>query len=203
MITNLDRSYYFGASDTRFVVSNNWKSLSWQNWWKVKKGEMTNELYSLPMKVGDLYELPIIRKYESFIDKKLELNKQYVIEDLRLRVNLDANSEDTDYEIKTYKIDKTFRKWNPPKHYIEQVRVQMYASKLLNAKIVAYQVGQDEYEASECDPPTILEIDPLRIKVINVEQDEQWLKDIYLPRLKHLSMCLKENEEPNEALFHR
>ena len=67
----------------------------------------------------------------------MELDKQFINEDLRLRVNLDGNTEDCIYECKTTKEDINL--FVPPKKYINQVQVQMYGSGLRKANIVVYQ----------------------------------------------------------------
>ena len=59
MISNKDRSYYIGASDTSMVVGN-WSTQSWQNWWLEKLGLHKNTLSHLAIQAGNNYEHKIL-----------------------------------------------------------------------------------------------------------------------------------------------
>ena len=117
----------------------------------------------------------------------MELDKQIIIEDLRLRVNLDGNDSDTIYECKTYKFDKGFKM---PKKYIQQVQVQMFASGLRRAKIIVYGLTEGDYDNYFHD------IDPSRRDAIVITYDERWVNEVYLPKLKVLAKCLEEGRFP-------
>ena len=117
----------------------------------------------------------------------MELDKQIILEDLRLRVNLDGNTEDTIFECKTYKFDKGFKM---PQKYINQVQVQMFASGLRKAEIVVYGLKDEDYD-NYFNP-----IDPGRRDDIVIPYDERWINEVYLPKLTYLAECLKEGRFP-------
>jgi hypothetical protein len=117
----------------------------------------------------------------------MEFDKQIIIEDLLLRVNLDGNDDDTIYEVKTYKYEKGFKL---PRKYINQVQVQMFASGLRKAKIVIYGLLEGDYDNYFHD------IDPSRRDEVIITYDERWINEVYLPKLKYLAECLKEGRFP-------
>lgn len=117
----------------------------------------------------------------------MELDKQIILEDLRLRVNLDGNTEDTIFECKTYKYEKGFKM---PRKYINQVQVQMFASGLRKAKIIVYGLQDKDYDNYFND------IDPRRRDEILITYDERWVNEVYLPKLTYLAECLKEGRFP-------
>jgi hypothetical protein len=132
---------------------------------------------------GTHYEHRILESLEI----PMEFDKQIVLEDLRLRVNLDGNTEDTIYECKTYKWEKGFKM---PRKYIQQVQVQMFASGLRKANIVVYGLTEDDYNNF------FREIDPARRDAVVITYDERWINEVYLPKLKYLAECLKEGRFP-------
>jgi hypothetical protein len=117
----------------------------------------------------------------------MEFDKQIILEDLKLRVNLDGNTEDTIYECKTYKWEKGFKM---PRKYIQQVQAQMFASGLRKANIVIYGLTEEDYNNF------FREIDPTRRDAVVITYDERWINDVYLPKLKYLAECLKEGRFP-------
>lgn len=117
----------------------------------------------------------------------MELDKQIIIEDLRLRVNLDGNDSDTIFECKTYKLEKGF---NLPKKYVQQVQVQMMATGFRKAKIIAYGLEEKDYDNF------FREIDPTRRSEYIIEYDEKWINEVYLPKLTYLAKCLNEGRFP-------
>lgn len=117
----------------------------------------------------------------------MEMDKQIIIEDLKLRVNLDGNDTDTIYECKTYVYEKGFK---VSKKYREQVQVQMFASGLRKAKIIAYGLKEEDYD-NYFNP-----IDPERRGEFISEYDEKWINEVFIPKLKHLAQCLKEGRFP-------
>jgi hypothetical protein len=115
------------------------------------------------------------------------LDKQIILEDLRLRVNLDGNDTDTNYECKTYKFENGFKM---PKKYINQVQVQMFASGLRKSKIIVYGLTEEDYD-NYFNP-----IDPDRLQEHPIAYDEKWIREVYLPKLTYLAECLKEGRFP-------
>ena len=182
MIASQDRSGYFGASDVSFIVGN-WKTATFEKWWMQKIGINRDHFDNRYTSAGTYYEHRILES----LGIPMELDKQIIIEDLRLRVNLDGNDTDTIYECKTYKFDKGFKM---PKKYIQQVQVQMFASGLRKAIVIAYGLTEADYD-NYFHP-----IDPNRRGEFLIEYDETWINDIFLPRLKYLTKCLIEGRFP-------
>ena len=119
----------------------------------------------------------------------LEKDKQFIIEDLRLRVNLDGNLPDRIKEVKTYQWEKGWKK--TPQKYINQVQVQMFGSKIFGADIVAYGLEPADYQNY------LRELDPNRLKEIPVAYDQKWIETVYLPKHLILADCLKRGVFPN------
>lgn len=188
MIANQDRSYYIGASDTQRVVGN-WKTNTFEKWWLEKLGFSNNQIHTEAMMAGTAYEHLII---DSLNIPGMEKDKQIVSG--RLRVNLDGNTRDTVYEIKTYKYPKGFK---VPKHYREQVWVEMFGSALRKAYIVAYGLLEEDYNNFYRD------IDPMRIQLFEIQYNEEFIERIYLPRFRYLSDCLDKGKFPKaeEVIF--
>ena len=186
MIASQDRSYYIGASDVEKVIGN-WKTQTWLKWW-LQKIDINNDrfdnVYTL---AGTHFEHRILES----LGIPMELDKQYINEDLRLRVNLDGNTDDCIYECKTTKEDVA--NFKMPKKYINQVQVQMYGSGIRKANIVVYQLTDNDYENF------FRPIDPQRRKVVPVEYDAQWIEKKYLPRHLILRDCLVKGVLPDEA----
>ena len=182
MITSKDRSNYFGASDTQYIIGN-WKTKSFEKWWLTKIGVHQNNFTNESMKAGTNYEHKILDAL-NIVD--LEKDKQIIID--RLRVNLDGNTSTKIYEVKTYNFEKSFK---PPKSYVNQVLVQMYASNIKEACIVAYGLVESDYDNY------FNEIDLDRLSFYEIEYDEQFINDVYLPRLNYLTECLKKGVMPN------
>lgn len=188
MIASHDRSYYIGASDTQRVVGN-WKTRTFEMWWLEKLGFVRNQISTEAMMAGTAYEHRII---DSLGIPGIEKDKQYIAG--RLRVNLDGNTEETIYEIKTYKYQNGFK---VPKHYREQVWVEMFASGIMNAYIVAYGLLEEDYNNFYRD------IDSSRLQLFEIPYNEDFISKIYLPRLRYLSDCLDAGRFPKaeEVVF--
>ena len=182
MITDKDRSGYFGASDTSKIMGN-WNTATFERWWLEKLGIVKSNFTSDAMEAGTQYEHKIL----ACIPECTETDKQIIIG--RLRVNLDGNSKDTIYECKTYKEGKNFK---PTKAYREQVQIQMYATGYRKAYIVAYPLTEDEYKNY------FLPVDPDKITRFPIEYDEKFISK-YLVRLAYLTRCLEKGVFPNEA----
>lgn len=182
MIADKDRSGYFGASETDKIIGN-WKTATFEKWWMQKIGINRDHFDNKYTLAGTHYEHRILES----LGIPMELDKQIILEDLKLRVNLDGNDADTIYECKTYGFEKGFKM---PKKYIQQVQVQMFASGLRKAKIVVYGLKEEDYD-NYFKP-----IDSERRDEILITYDERWINEVYLPKLKHLAQCLKEGRFP-------
>ena len=182
MIASQDRSYYIGASDTSFVVGN-WETKTFEKWWLEKLGFSKNEIKTEAMQTGTNYEHKIL---DALKIENLEKDKQIIID--RLRVNLDGNTNTCIYEVKTHKAEKEFK---ISKQYWRQAQVEMYASNIFNLYIVAYGLQENDYKNF------FNEIDKDRIKLLQVEYDENFIQNEYLPKLEILTNCLKKGVFPN------
>jgi hypothetical protein len=183
MIESKDRSGYIGASDTDKVVGN-WNTATFEKWWLQKIGINRYSFNNKYVAAGGQYEHRILES----LGIPMELDKQVIIEDILLRVNLDGNTEDTIYECKTYRLCNGFKL---PKKYVQQVQVQMYATGFRKAKIVVYGLEEGDYDNY------FHEIDQRRLQVFDIEYDEKWVNEVYLPRLRVLAECLEEGRFPN------
>lgn len=182
MIADKDRSGYFGGSDVSYIVGN-WNTKTFEKWWMQKIGINRDSFSNKYLAAGSHYEHRILES----LDIPMELDKQFIIEDLRLRVNLDGNTEDTIFECKTYKLENGFKM---PRKYINQVQVQMFASGLRKAKIVVYGLNEGDYDNF------FRPIDPTRRDEVVIAYDERWIREVYLPKLTYLAECLKEGRFP-------
>ena len=185
MIADHDRSGWFGASDVGFIVGK-WNTKTFDKFWQQKMGWNTDHFDNIFTLAGTHYEHKILNS----LGIPMELDKQILIPELSLRVNLDGNSDDTIFECKTYQWDKG---WKCPKKYTQQVCVQMFASKIQNAKIIHYGLTEDEYDNYYKD------IDPGRRGEDIIQYDGEWVNHIFLPRLEYLSHCLKHGLFPQEG----
>jgi hypothetical protein len=185
MIASQDRSFWVGASDTDRVMGK-WDTNSFTEWWLRKIGINTDSFSNKYTSAGTHYEHKILHS----LGIPMELDKQIIIEPIRLRVNLDGNTDTCIYECKTYKLDNGF---TMPQKYLRQVQVQMFASGLRKAKIIVYGLKEEEYDNY------FLPIDPDRVMVFDVNYDETWIEEWYLPNLRYISQCLKEGRYPDEG----
>lgn len=182
MIADKDRSGYFGASDTDKIIGN-WKTDTFAKWWLQKMGINQDHFDNRYTSAGTHYEHRILES----LGIPMEFDKQVILEDLRLRVNLDGNDTDTNYECKTYKFENGFKM---PKKYTNQVQVQMLASGLRKSKIIVYGLVEEDYD-NYFNP-----IDPERLQEHPIAYDEKWIREVYLPKLTYLAECLKEGRFP-------
>lgn len=186
MIKNKNRSYYIGASDTKYVMMN-WNTKTFKKWWLIKLGLDENNYQNKYTKAGTNYEHKII---DALNIPNIEKDKQIIVLE-RLRINLDANTKNEIHEIKTYNYENGFD-INYHKEYIEQVQVQMYGSGIHKAKIDAYGLIEEEYVNY------FEEIDLERITSYEIKYDEKWIIEKYLPRITILIKCLKEMRFPTQ-----
>lgn len=189
MIDSKDRSGWIGASDTDRVVGS-FDTKTFIDWWLSKEGVTSNNFESAEMNAGTHWEHRIL---ESVRDD-MEMDKQILLPELRLRINLDGNTEDCIYECKTYKANKEFK---VPLKYKRQVWVQMYGSKIGKAYIVAY--GLTEYDYLNYLAP----LDDNRLDLFPIEYDEVFIEQKYLPRLKYLAHCLGDGIFPTEEDYEK
>ena len=186
MITDHDRSGWIGASDVQYVIGN-WSTKTWEKWWMQKLGINSDHFENEFTKAGTNWEHKIL---DSLHLPDLEKDKQILIPELLLRVNLDGNQPNKIYEVKTFQWEKGFWKKTPQK-YINQVQVQMFASKIYNAEIRAYGLLPEDYINY------LREVDPDRMRGIPVAYDPKWIEQVYLPKHRILADCLKRGAFPN------
>lgn len=188
MIKSKDRTYYFGASDTKYVIGN-WETKTFKKWWLEKLGfsnEHIDNKYTLAgtnyeHKIIDALNIPLIEKDNQFIKD-------------RIRVNLDGNTKEKIYEIKTYGFEKGFD-IEKHKDYIYQVQVQMYVSKIHKAEIDAYGLLENDYINF------FNNIDLDRLSKYEIEYNEEWLKEVYIPKINYLTECLIKQKFPDKEEF--
>jgi hypothetical protein len=183
MIRNHDRSGWFGASDTHYIMGN-WNTQTFSLWWLEKLGLRKNSFTSRAMQTGSAYEHRIL---DALGVKKRD--RQIKIRRYRLRVNLDGEDEII-HEVKTYSGD-TF-KITPS--YWQQAQVQTFAA---HKAVVfnAYRLTEDDYRN------WFNEIDINRLSEHPVEYAPAWINAEYLPRLRYLAHCLRKKVFPNERDF--
>lgn len=185
MIASKNRAGYFGASDTKFIVGN-WETKTFEKWWLEKLDLNQNKFSNKYTNAGTNYEHKII---DSLQIADIEKDKQIIIDEYKLRVNLDSNTKDTIYEIKTYGYDKGFCL---SKEYINQVMVQMFATNIRQAYIVAYGLIENDYDNY------FNEIDESRRSLHEINYDENFIKNEYMPKLKYLCECLNKGTFPRK-----
>lgn len=188
MIRDKSRSYYFGASDTKFIVGN-WNTKTFCNWWLEKLGLNKNDFQNKYTLAGTNYEHRIL---DSLKITGLEKDNQVILD--RLRVNLDGNTDKKIYEVKTFNKENGFD-IKKHKEYVQQVQVQMFATKIYLAEIVAYGLKEEDYRNY------FNEIDKDRLLEIEIEYDKEFIDNEYKPKLKYLTKCLKKGVFPNERAF--
>lgn len=184
MISDKDRSGWFGASDTATIMGN-WNTATFAKWWAVKIGIATGFGGNAYTVAGTYYEHAILESIGV-----TQTDRQILVPEYRLRVNLDGEDDEIISEVKTYVYDKGFK---PSKAYIGQVRVQMYVADK-KGRIVAYGLTEREYNNFFC------EIDKTRIQFFEIEQDDEFIKT-YLHRLKVLADCFDAGVFPTMEMI--
>jgi len=186
MIKNRDRSKWFGASDTSIIMGN-WETKTFSLWWLEKCGIIKRDFTNIAMRTGSIYEHRILD-----VIGVICRDTQYKIRKYRLRVNLDGNTKNTIYEVKTHQNEKAFKLSKP---YWQQAQVQMFATGKRRLKVVVYGLLEADYINF------FSEIDTDRIEFVPVEYDENFIKNEYLPRLKTLAKCLKKGMFPRKEMI--
>ena len=189
MITSHDRSGWIGASDVQYVIGN-WKTKTWEKWWMEKLGISQGHFDNRYTMAGTNWEHRIL---DSLGLPNLEKDRQIIIEDLRLRVNLDGNTPHRIKEVKTYQWEKGWKK--TPQKYINQTHVQVYGAwmsgmEIEGADIVAYGLEEADYDNF------LRALDPDRLKEIPVAYDPKWVETIYLPKHMILADCMERGVFP-------
>ncbi len=182
MIASKDRSGWFGASDVNYIIGN-YSTKSFEKFWLEKIALSSFDFTNDAMLAGTHYEHKIL----DFI-KVPERDKQIKIPELLLRVNLDGNSDDTIFEVKTYRWEKGFKL---PIRYKRQVWVQLYASGLKKAYIVAYGLTDKDYINFFHD------IDAQRLSYFAIEPNEKWIHSTFLPCIGYLVDCYQKGIFPD------
>jgi hypothetical protein len=189
LIDSKDRSGWIGASDTDRVVGS-FDTKTFIDWWLSKEGVTSNNFESAEMNAGTHWEHRILE----YVRDDMEMDKQILLPELRLRVNLDGNTEDCIYECKTYKANKPFK---VPLKYKRQVWVQMYGSKIGKAYIVAYGLTENDYMNY------LAPLDDNRLDLFPIEYDKAFIEQKYLPRLRYLAHCLDDGIFPTEEDYEK
>lgn len=184
MIHDHDRSYYIGASDTKYVMGN-WNTQTFRHWWDIKMGFDEDDIDNIYLRTGTMYEPKILDEIGC-----TERDRQIIIG--RLRVNLDGEFDDEVIEVKT--INKPVETWKPPQAYLQQVQVEMFAAQKKFAQIVYYEVRPEDYEAVMRGET--LPLDIYRLEAWDLAYDEEWIDEEYLPRLWYLCDCLEKEKLP-------
>lgn len=201
MIHDMDRSGYFGASDSRYIVAKNRDTKSWKEWWSIKLGGKSSFEGNMYTNAGNMYEHPILKS----ISDNITLDRQIIYERLLLRVNYDGDMDGTIYEVKTHRSDKQFE---VTKAYWQQAQTEMFCYKVMQEDlglpefnklwIVSYGLLSSEYTAFQ-------RIDPNRISFHPVLYDKSFVKGELIPNLKYLSKKLRKTlrqlEKPPEDIW--
>ena len=182
MIADKSRDYYIGASDTHFVMMS-FDTKTFQRWWLTKIGAEVNEIESVYTIAGNIYEQRILD--EIFVPYR---NEQFIVG--QLRVNLDGRTDQEVVEVKTSK--KPYTKVRTD-HW-QQTQVEMFATCLPRARLVAYEMEEADYEY-------IREIDLDRLKTFTIEYDEEWVLNEYMPRFNYLTFCFNTDIVPSNDGF--
>lgn len=204
MIADLDRKWWFGASDSYKVITPNHNTKTWQTWWRVKCGiEEPNFVGNKYTEAGTRFEHPILECF----DKSINMDRQLIYEDLRLRVNYDGDKNGVIYEVKTHKAENPFE-ITP---YIEaQIQTEMYVWKqcrddFRGLYILSYAMTDEDYENMN---PTVEDIDFDRIKVHERKYKRRQVKHFIgclKPLVEELRQYIKEEHsgEENEEYIHK
>jgi len=182
MISNKDRSGWFGASETRCIVGN-YETKSFRSWWLEKLGLRINNLTNLSMMAGTNYEHKILDAVVPFARK----DHQILIPELKLRVNYDGDTNDAVHEVKTYSWKRGFKLHS---YYQQQVWVQQYAKRVARGMIISYGLMANDYKNFFND------IDMNRVGFHPIMYSEEFIEATYLPRLRYLCDCLERTALP-------
>ena len=186
MITDKDRSGWFGGSDIRFILGN-YETKSFQNWWLEKLGLRTNTFKNLPMIAGSHYEHKILDSVVPHARKDFQI----LIPELKLRINLDGDTENMIYEVKTYNMKDEFK---ISTYYKYQLQIQMFAKKINQGSIVSYGLLPEDYKNF------FNEIDLKRIDFHLFNYNNDFIENKFLPKIRYLCDCLKKTTMPKNII---
>ena len=201
MIKETSRANWFGCSDTNQICGG-WHTKTFENWWKEKCGIPTPSFQNKYTLAGTHYEhkiLEAVKIIEGYDDLHYETDKQLLIPKYRIRANLDGSTKSRFegdvpriYECKTYKDGKDFK---VSLAYYRQAQAEMFAWKEYFGEpceltIVAYPLTEMEYKN------WFRPIDRNKISFHPVEYDENFINNVYLPRIKILAECIKVGRWP-------
>lgn len=182
MIASKDRSDWFGASDVSIIMGK-WTSKTFGQWWMQKLGINTKSFFTSATQAGTYWEHRILESIGV-----VDFDRQILLPEYRLRVNLDGELNCRIKECKTYKLANGYK---PTKAHVMQVRVQMWATGE-QADIVAYGLEEKDYENY------FRSIDMKRLQQFPIEQDEEFIR-LFLQRLSYLADCLTTGRFPKES----
>jgi hypothetical protein len=187
MISDNDRSGWFGASDCGFIMGS-WNTKTFERWWLQKLGVNHDHFQTDATAAGTYWEHTILDHIGV-----AEKDKQILIPELLLRINLDGNTGSHIVEVKTHKVEKVY---TVSAAHRRQVNVQMFGMRYkghsdATAEVAAY--GLTDYDYSNF----FGEIEPGRLTRHPVEYDEGFIRK-YLPRLEYLRDCLQKGAWPCE-----
>lgn len=190
MIADQDRSGWFGASDCGFIMGS-WNTKTFENWWLKKLGVNNDHFQTDATAAGTYWEHTILDHIGV-----AEKDKQILIPELLLRINLDGNTGSHIVEVKTHKVEKAYK---VSAAHRRQVNVQMFGMRHIGctdttAEVAAY--GLTDYDYSNF----FGEIEPARLTRHPVEYDEGFIQK-YLPRLEYLRDCLQKGVWPREITY--
>lgn len=179
MIQSKERSFWIGASDTKYVMGN-WETVTFAQFWMEKLGIHKSSLQTRAMQVGTILEHRVLDKVPRVLTKDLQIT----FPELKLRVNYDGTGENYICEVKTH-----MKPFKVTKAYWMQAQVEMYAwlrkyGTLPEMDICAYQVTDDDYKNY------FRPIDESRMEFFPVKYDPDFIKE-YEQKLKHLKWCME------------
>jgi len=183
MISDLDRTYYFGASDTHYIIGK-FDTKTFQNWWQTKIGQTESDSDNVYTRAGNMWEQPIL---DSLLVPYR--NEQIIIG--QLRVNLDGRTDEQVVEVKTHQASKEFKLSNA---YKAQCQVEMFATCMDKCLLVAYGLNEEDYEE-------VSEVDFDRLEMFKITYDQKWIDEVYLPRFHYLCRCMEREVIPSESDF--
>lgn len=220
MIKDQSRKGWFGASDARYIFSDNQETKSWREWWEVKCGLKENSfLGNQYTRAGNAYEHSLLKS----ISPTIRWDNQIKVTQHKLRVNYDGDIDGTIYEIKTHRADREFSyEQKPNNQYWRQCQIQMFAWKYAHEHeiksedgkevcefkklyIVSYPLHEDEYVCPFTEQDIYegnVEVDFGRIKFTEVKYDKGWIKAEFLPRIKRLAKRLNKEIVDEEVVEH-
>lgn len=169
------------------ILATNHNTQTWQSWWRVKCGvEESDFKGNKYTDAGERFEHPILECF----DKNMNMDRQLILEPLRLRVNYDGDLNGNIYEVKTHKADKPFE---ITPYIYDQVQTQMYVWKETQEEfkhlyVLSYGLTSEDYANQD---PSADDIDFKRIKIQKVKYNKHHIKH-FIKMLEPLATDLRE-----------